>query len=103
YIFEIPAAQSAAERATSVELDRLEQCCDQLDRAIAANEMYEVAEFDYEFHLGIAEASHNRYLVDAVHRLNCGSLRLWYHSYVHLGTERINEDHRRAVEALRKR
>ncbi len=103
HIFEIPAAQLAAERATDADLNQLEKHCDLLDQAIAARDMYQVAEHDYDFHIGVAKASKNRFLVEAVSHLNCGSLRLWYQNYVRLGTDRISEDHRRALQALRDR
>jgi GntR family transcriptional regulator, rspAB operon transcriptional repressor len=102
-IFEIPAARIAAERATAADLDQLEEYCTLLDRAIKAGNMYEVAEQDYNFHTGVARASKNRFLVEAVSHLNCGSLRLWYQNYVQLGTDRISEDHRKALSALRAR
>lgn len=102
-IFEIPAARVAAERATEADLADLEKYCDQLDDAIAAGDMYDVAEHDYDFHIGVAKASKNRFLVEAVSHLNCGSLRLWYQNYVQLGTDRISDDHRKALRALRRR
>jgi DNA-binding GntR family transcriptional regulator len=103
HIFEIPAARLAADRATDADLAQLEEHCDLLDKAIASRNMYEVAELDYDFHIGVAKASKNRFLVEAVSHLNCGSLRLWYQNYVQLGTDRISEDHRRALKALRRR
>ncbi|MGE0304436.1 MAG: GntR family transcriptional regulator [Acidimicrobiia bacterium] len=101
HIFEIPAARIAAERVTPSELETLDDLCDSFDEAVQAGDTYAVAERDYDIHLAIAKASHNRFLIDAVAHLNCGSLRLWFHSYRRLGTERINDDHRRAVNALR--
>jgi DNA-binding GntR family transcriptional regulator len=103
HIFEIPAARLAAERANQSNLDEMALHCDLFDRAVDAKEMYDVAEHDYDFHLAIAKASQNRFLIDAVQHLNCGSLRLWFHSYIHLGTERINEDHRRELDAIQQR
>jgi DNA-binding GntR family transcriptional regulator len=103
HIFEISAARLSAERATKADIDEMKQHCDLFDVAVGAKGMYEAAEHDYDFHLAVAKASHNRFLVDAVSHLNCGSLRLWYRSYVHLGTKRINEDHRRELEAIRQR
>ncbi|MGH6634139.1 MAG: GntR family transcriptional regulator, partial [Sphingopyxis sp.] len=100
HIFELPAARIAAERATIAQLDELTAYCDLFDSAVGGEAMYEAAEHDYDFHLGVAKASHNRFLVDAVGHLNCGSLRLWYHSYIKLGTDRINADHRRILDAL---
>lgn len=103
HIFEVPAARFAAERASQSELRKLADACDGFDEAIDADAMYKAAEHDYDFHLGIAEASHNRFLVDAVSHLNRGSLRLWYLSYTEIGVDGINEGHRRALSAMRER
>lgn len=100
-IFEVKAALLASERATVADLDAMEALCDQLDQAIQANDPYQVAELDYEFHLAIAKASHNRFLVEAIRYLNFGSLRLWYRSYIRIGTESINDHHRLQVKAIR--
>lgn len=101
HFLEIPAARLAAERATNSDLNDMKQYCDLFDGAVADNQMYDAAERDYDFHLAVAKASHNRFLVDAVGHLNCGSLRLWYRGYLQLGIERINEDHRRELAAIR--
>ena len=102
-IFEVTAARLAAERATPIDLETLEKLSDQLDAAIAGDTLYEVAELDYDFHLALARASHNRFLVEAISLLNFGSLRLWYRSYVQLGIDTINDHHREQLDAIRRR
>ena len=102
-IFEVTAARLAAERATQGDIEVMERLSDQLDAAIAQDQLYEVAELDYDFHLAIAKASHNRFLVGAISHLNLGSLRLWYRSYVRIGLESINDHHREELEAVRER
>lgn len=102
-IFEVKAAMIAVERATKADLDAMEHLCDRLDEAIRNDQPYAVAELDYDFHLAIAKASYNRFLVEAIRFLNFGSLRLWYRSYVRIGTESINDHHRQQVEAIRNR
>jgi DNA-binding GntR family transcriptional regulator len=102
-IFEVTAARLAAERATPFDLETLETLSDQLDTAIANDTLYEVAELDYDFHLALASASHNRFLVEAISHLNFGSLRLWYRSYLHLGIDTINDHHREQLAAIRRR
>jgi GntR family transcriptional regulator, rspAB operon transcriptional repressor len=102
-IFEVTAARLAAERATPMDLEILEGLSDQLDAAIAGDTFYEVAELDYDFHLALASASYNRFLVEAISHLNFGSLRLWYRSYVHLGIDTINDHHREQLDAIRNR
>jgi DNA-binding GntR family transcriptional regulator len=102
-IFEVTAARLAAARATSADLEIMERQSEQLEAAAAKKKLYEVAELDYDFHLSVAKASHNRFLVDAISHLNFGSLRLWYRSYVRMGTERINDHHCEELEAIRNR
>lgn len=101
--FEVTAVQLAAQRANQDDLDLMERLSDQLDEAIAKNMLYEVAELDYDFHLAVAKASRNRFLVEAISHLNFGSLRLWYRSYIRVGTESINDHHRQGLEAIRRR
>ncbi len=103
HILEVPAARLAAQRAEPTDLDRLTGLCDLFDSAVESQAMYDAAERDYDFHLGIAQAAGNRFVTDAVSHLNLGSLRLWYLSYVHLGTDGVNEDHRRVLDAIRQR
>ncbi|MBL8643516.1 MAG: GntR family transcriptional regulator [Rhodospirillaceae bacterium] len=101
--FEVTAVRLAAQRATPADIELMEKPADQLDKAIADKKLYEVAEFDYDFHLAVAKASHNRFLVEAISHLNLGSLRLWYRSYVRIGTTSINDHHRETLEAIRRR
>ncbi len=101
--FEVTAARLAAERATPADLEIMEKLADQLDAAIDGEKLYEVAELDYDFHLAIAKASHNRFLVEAISHLNLGSLRLWYRSYIRVGTASINDHHRQQLDAIRRR
>ena len=102
HLFEIPAARLAAQRATPADLDLMQRLADKLDAAVAGAKLYEAVELDYDFHLALAKASHNRFLVDAISHLNFGSLRLWYRSYVRMGTESINDHHRQELEAIRR-
>src|ERR1700683_3665776 len=101
HFFEIPAVRLAAQRATPAELELMEQVCGQLDAAIVDSKLYEAVELDYDFHLALAKASHNRFLVNAISHLNFGSLRLWYRSYVRMGTEGINDHHLQQLDAIR--
>jgi len=99
-IFEVTAARLAAKRATPADVEAMEKLSGQLDRAIAGDSLYEVAELDYDFHLALANASHNRFLVEAISHLNFSSLRLWYRSYVRLGIDTINDHHREQLDAI---
>ena len=100
HLLEVPAARLAAQRATSADVAVLSERCDLFDAAVAADDFYEAAEIDFDFHLALAIAAGNRFVIDAVRHLNRGSLRIWYLSYVHLGTDGVNADHRRMLRAV---
>src|SRR5579862_8417000 len=55
-IFEVTAARLAAERATTADLALMERLSEELDGTIASNQLYEMAELDYDFHLAVAKA-----------------------------------------------
>jgi len=99
-IFEVTAARLAAQRATPADIEAMERISDQVDVAISNDKLYEVAELDYDFHLALASASHNRFLVDSISHLNFSSLRLWYRSYVRLGIDTINDHHHEQLAAI---
>ena len=103
HIFEVPAARLATERATTADLALMERIVDQIDIAIAEDRLYDVAELDYDFHMAVAKASHNRFLVESINYINYGSLRLWYRSYQRLGLKRVNDHHHQQLEAIRSR
>lgn len=100
HVMEVPAARLAAQRATRGDVAGLGEQCDRFDAAVAADDMYAAAERDFDFHLAIAIAAGNRFVIDAVRHLNRCSLRIWYLSYVHLGTGGVNDDHRRMIRAV---
>src|SRR5690606_14950775 len=68
------AAAMAAARATKVELERIRDCLDRMDRAHAAADAQEEAEADAELHLLIYEASHNLTLLQIMQAM-AGVLR----------------------------
>lgn len=103
HILEEPVARIAANRATDAQVDQLSLICDQIDDAVERNDVYESVELDHRFHLAVARATDNRFLSEAVDRLNCGSLRLWYLAHSRLGMENVNEDHRAIQEAIKTR
>lgn len=103
HLLEEPVARLAAQRATPQQLDELERICDRIDDQIEAGDPYEAIEYDHQFHLGIAKSTDNRFLAEAVDRLNCGSLRIWYLAHSKLGMADTNEDHRAILAALTQR
>jgi DNA-binding GntR family transcriptional regulator len=103
HLLEEPVARLAARRATSAQLDELERICDRIDDEIAADQPYGAIEYDHQFHLEIAKSTDNPFLAEAVNRLNCGSLRIWYLAHSTLGMENTNEDHRAIQAALKEK
>ena len=102
-LLEEPAARLAATRITDRQLERVQRFCDRLADAADRGDVYESIEADHALHMAITEGSDNRFLTEAVDRLNCGSLRLWYVAHERLGLERVTADHQDIIDALRTR
>jgi len=103
HILEEPIARLSAQRATSRRFDEMQRICDRIDDEIEAGNPYESVEYDHQFHLEIAKSTDNRFLTEAVDRLNCGSLRIWYLAHSQLGMANMNDDHRAIHAALKER
>lgn len=101
-LLEVPVAGLAAERIAADELAGLDDLLVRIREAADAARPYEEVELDHELHVAIARGTHNRYLVEAVTALNCGSLRLWYLAQRQLGMTHVHELHERLVDALRR-
>lgn len=99
-IVEIPAARLASRERRDLHVEGLKELLAQMAASVANNDPYRTVELDHEFHTLVAEASGNRFLRDAVARLNCGSLRLWYTAHSKLGMGGVEADHRAIVEAV---
>lgn len=99
-ILEVPAAGLAAERATASQLENVQRCGDRLRESAAAGDVYASIEADHALHIAVTEGSGNRFLTEAVDRLNCGSLRLWYVAHERLGLETVPDQHAAIIEAL---
>lgn len=100
HLLEEPVARLAVQRATSRQITELGHICDQIQSAVERSDVYQSVELDHQFHLSVARATDNRFLSEAVNRLNCGSLRLWYLAHDRLGMRNVNDDHRALQEAI---
>ncbi|HEX5465119.1 MAG TPA: FCD domain-containing protein, partial [Candidatus Limnocylindrales bacterium] len=100
-VLEEPVARLAAERLDAAALDELEALSAAIETSIAERAIYEAVELDHGLHLAIARGSGNRFLMQAIDRLNCGSLRLWYVAHERLNDDVRQERHRDLVAALR--
>lgn len=103
HLLEEPVALLAAQRATAKQVEELGNLCDQIQIAVDQSDVYASVELDHRFHLAVAQATGNRFLSEAVNRLNCGSLRLWYLSHDRLGMRHVNDDHRALHECIANR
>lgn len=100
-LMEVPAASLAASRATSGQMQLILRRCEQLGEAADNGDVYGSIEADHALHIAISEGSNNRFLTEAVDRLNRRSLRLWYIVHHHLGIDRAVERHQGIIDALR--
>ncbi len=73
-VVESSAAAMAAQRANEVDIERIRQCIDRIERAHAANDPVEEADADAELHMAIYEASHNLVLLQIMRALS-GNLK----------------------------
>lgn len=102
-LMEKPAAGLAATRASQAQLEEIQRLGDELRVAAESGDVYESIEADHALHIAITRGADNRFLTEAVDRLNCGSLRLWYVAHKQLGLERVPEQHQEIIDALSRR
>lgn len=93
HLLEEPVARIAARTATLEQIGHLARLCRDMETLIEDGNVYESVELDHQFHLAVAQATDNRFLSEAVNRLNCGSLRLWYLANSRLGMEDLPAHH----------
>ncbi|HEY3920227.1 MAG TPA: FCD domain-containing protein [Stellaceae bacterium] len=98
-------ARLAATHATTDDLNRLERC---LERAVSAPDARLFMTFDADLHLAVAEASHNRLLIDLFKSMNTVRHRVLWGSLDgdFLGADLRREydgQHRAVVDAIRRR
>lgn len=97
-LMEPAAARLAASRFTPAQMATIEACGVRLREAMARDDAYEGIEADYALHTAISAASNNPFLTEALRRLNCGSLRIWYVAQLNLG---MRDSHQSLIEAVR--
>ena len=102
-LMEVPAARMAAVRATDQQVQQMQVRGEELCDAARRGDVYESIEADHALHIAITKGSNNRFLTEAVDRLNCGSLRLWYVAHERLGLAEVPADHTKIIDALRAR
>lgn len=100
---ETVAARMAAERATALDLVRLERLCTLAEEADPTNGD-ELAERNREFHRGVVRASHNESLIDVLDRLDMHLLRYPATTLQYPGRwEKAVVEHRNLVDAIASR
>lgn len=102
-LMEVPAAGLAATRASTRQLETMQRRGDELRDSALSGDVYASIEADHALHIAITEGSNNRFLTEAVDRLNCGSLRLWYVAHERLGLEKVADQHQTIIDAINTR
>ena len=98
------AAALAAARATANDLARLQHTLCGLDQLNPQGDIAGHIELDRDFHRGVSQASHNRFLQALLTRLYNLNLRLWYLALDRVGPMRASiEQHRAVFEAMGRR
>jgi DNA-binding GntR family transcriptional regulator len=100
-MIEVECARLAATRMTPEFLHELRDEIDRSNQSIQANDISGLVEIDQKFHVGVARATGNRYLVRMCEQLHHELNRYWYVSAMRVGELHIVERHHRAIlEAL---
>lgn len=99
-LLESQVAHLAAQRATSVDLDRIARILELLAEASATEQIYQSVELDFAFHAAIAQSTRNRFLREASDSLNRQSLRMWYRAQRTLGIGRVDTFHCTLADAI---
>jgi DNA-binding GntR family transcriptional regulator len=102
-VLEETVARFAAIRISDEQLTRVSELCEAIRHAVLNQNTYEATEYDYAFHVAVAEGSDNPYMADTVSHLNCVGLPLWYRAHRVFGTEDSYADHNAIVQALASR
>ncbi|MDN5853451.1 MAG: GntR family transcriptional regulator, partial [Actinomycetia bacterium] len=99
-LMEKPAARLAATRITPAQLDDVRRLGEELRSSSESGDVYASIEADHALHIAVTRGSDNRFLTEAVDRLNCGSLRLWYVAHKRLGLQSVADQHQSIIDAL---
>ncbi|GAB3714653.1 GntR family transcriptional regulator [Nocardiopsis oceani] len=99
-VMEVPAAVLAASRATPDQHRMVKERFEELQRATEEGDVYESIEADHALHIAITRGSNNKFLTEAVDRLNCSSLRLWYVAHERSGLATVAQHHEDLINAL---
>ncbi|MFF4508038.1 FadR/GntR family transcriptional regulator [Streptomyces sp. NPDC001401] len=101
---EMAASSLAATRATPAELRTIEVAMQQCRHGFVHGQVEEFNQADEDFHMGVAAASHNTFLVSAVRdarRLQRQSSAIGIHDTLGEGTESAVEEHEMIYRAIR--
>ena len=97
---ETRTAELAATRATPAQLEALYEEAERMREHLLAGETYEAVLCDYSIHHGIALASDNRFLAEAVAALDMSTMRQWYAAMSTQDTSRVADGHRAIIDAI---
>lgn len=96
-MLEIECGRHAAERISAERMQELRNEVDKSSGAINTDDVSTLISIDQQFHLGIARATGNRYLVRMMEQLHHELTRYWYVSAIRVGQLDIVERHHRTI------
>jgi GntR family transcriptional regulator, rspAB operon transcriptional repressor len=96
-MIELECARLATVRMTPAQLQELHEEIDHSSSAIRADDISGLVAIDLNFHVGVARATANRYLIRMSEQLHHELNRYWYVSAMRVGELHIVERHHRAI------
>jgi GntR family transcriptional regulator, rspAB operon transcriptional repressor len=96
-MMELECARLATLRMTPARLQELRDEIDRSSSAIQADDIGGLVAIDQNFHVGVARATDNRYLIRMSEQLHHELNRYWYVSAMRVGELHIVERHHRAI------
>lgn len=89
-------ARLAAERAAAEQIEEMESCCQQMAKPNRLDSR-ELVLIDRNFHRLLAQATHNRLLMDEIELFYNLSLRLWYLALNRIKSKGLDTDRHQAI------
>lgn len=96
-MLELECARHAAVRITPDQMEELRNEVRKSGSAISSSDVNTLISIDQQFHLGIARAACNRYLVKLTQQLHHELTRYWYVSAIRVGRLDVVEQHHHVI------
>ena len=107
---EVGSARTAAVNATETDLTRMEMICNEFEVAIRGSNRERFDRLDHQFHAAVAEASHNKRLIQSLKHLLVEYHYMLFNCLIDTQSDKpaselsladVAEEHRALVEAIR--